>query len=162
MPLAPGEALVNGGDPPMPMVEDRGDVEIPEFSTEDSELPEAFPWSAYVFSDEDEPIEEPKSPAASSVPCIQIEDSPGLAAEKALLPSDVSRDMNRAEFDDYKKFLCMVKTKLASMTHGSEEPHLSLGLSSFLLFLWFYCYVLLCVVFVLFFVALCWGVWELV
>ena len=128
------DALVNGGDPAMLP----NDLNIPEFSTEESQLLEGMLWgysadppSMSLWGDSvpaaGDGIEPPMPEAAengcsSPVPCISLlDDSPGLAAEKAAMPSTYSHDMKRAEFNDYKKFLALAKEKLADMKRGDSH-----------------------------------------
>ena len=123
------------------------DLNIPEFSTEDSQLLEGMLWgysadppSCTLWGDSvpaaGDGVEPPSpwsplrraiengSSSPVPVPCISLlEDSPDLAAEKAAMISTYSHDMKRAEFDDYKKFLAMAKEKLADiMKH--RDSHL--------------------------------------
>ena len=142
------DVLVNGGDPTMLA----NDLNIPEFSTEESQLlegmlwgyssdpPSCTLWGASVPAAGDG-IESPPPPmpeavengSSSPVPCISLlDDSPGLSAEKAAMPSTFSHDMKRAEFNDYKKFLALAKEKLAEMKR--RDSHLGAEVFTSLLF----------------------------
>ena len=142
------DALVNGGDPAMLA----NDLNIPEFSTEESQLLEGMLWgyssdppSCTLWGDSvpaaGDGIESPPPPmpeavengSSSPVPCISLlDDSPGLSAEKAAMPSTFSHDMKRAEFNDYKKFLALAKEKLADMKR--RDSHLGAEVFTSLLF----------------------------
>ena len=128
------------------------DLNIPEFSTEESQLSEGMLWgyssdppSCTLWGDSvpaaGDGIESPPPPmpqavengSSSPVPCISLlEDSPGLSAEKAAMPSTYSHDMKRAEFNDYKKFLALAKEKLADMKR--RDSHLGAEVFTSLLF----------------------------